>query len=149
MHWWNTATAIWISWSIDIPRSLNSCDSFPRWKLENWAPTSCRSGVDQILSLSTVSFELHTKMAEETDVEKCRFQQFSEVQKLSDLGLRSGQGHTNIHSTCRITRLLNHVTVASRITEIWPFEFCEISTFHEVWTLVIAFLEGNLKIGLW
>jgi len=42
----------------------------------------------------------------------------------------------------------NRVTVASRTTEIWPFEFREISSFGEVGTLVIAFLEGNSKIGL-
>jgi len=41
------------------------------------------------------------------------------------------------------------VTVASRSSEIWPFEFREIWTFGEVWTLVIAFLEGNSKIRLW
>ena len=31
---------------------------------------------------------------------------------------------------------------------MWPFECREISTFREVWTLVIPFLEGNSKIGL-
>jgi len=30
------------------------------------------------------------------------------------------------------------VTVASRSTEIWPFEFRKISTFRKVWTPVIA-----------
>ena len=54
----------------------------------------------------------------------------------------------NIHSTCRTTCTLNHVTVASHTTEIRPFEFREISTFGEVWTLVIAFLDGNSKVGL-
>jgi len=63
-----------------------------------------------------------------------------------DLGL--GQGHTGIHGTCRTSSMPTHVTVASRATEIWPFEFREISTFGEVWTLVIAFLEGNSEIGL-
>ena len=42
----------------------------------------------------------------------------------------------------------NHLTVASRTTEIWPFEFREISTFRKVSTLLIAFLEGNSKTGL-
>jgi len=42
----------------------------------------------------------------------------------------------------------DHVTVASHSREIQPFEFREISTFHEVGTPVIAFLEENLKIGL-
>jgi len=49
-----------------------------------------------------------------------------------DLDLGSGQGHTNIHSTRRNTCVLNHVTVASRTTEIWPFEFRQISIFDEV-----------------
>ena len=31
---------------------------------------------------------------------------------------------------------------------MWSFECREISTFSEVWTLVIPFLEGNSKIGL-
>jgi len=46
--------------------------------------------------------------------------QFSEVQKLRDLELDpgSGQGHMSVHSTCRTTSLPNHVTVASRSTEI-------------------------------
>jgi len=49
------------------------------------------------------------------------------------------------------TSMPNHVTVASRSTEIpvWPFECREISTLCEAWTLVIAFLGGNSKIGLW
>jgi len=55
-------------------------------------------------------------------------------------------GHINIHITCRTTNMPKHVSVASRTTEIWPFEFHEI--IGEVWTLVIAFLGGNSKIGL-
>jgi len=35
---------IWILWNIDILRSLNSCDSFPRRKFQNQAQTSCRLG---------------------------------------------------------------------------------------------------------
>ena len=42
----------------------------------------------------------------------------------------------------------NHVTVALCNTEIWPFECRQISILHEVWTLMIAFLDGNSKIGL-
>jgi len=53
-----------------------------------------------------------------------------------------------MHNTCSATSTPNRVTVASCSIEIWPFEFCEISTFHGVWTLVITFLEGNSKIGL-
>jgi len=42
---------------------------------------------------------------------------------LCDLDLGSGQGHINIHSMCRTTSMPKHVTVASRTTEIWPFEW--------------------------
>ena len=58
--------------------------------------------------------------------------QFLEVQKLRDLDLGLGQGHINIYSTCKTTSMPNHVTVASRTTEIWPFEFREILTLDEV-----------------
>jgi len=135
-------------WNIDIPWSLNSVDTFPRRKFENRPPISCRPG--PILSMSTISFELHVKVAEEIDLEMCIYGQLSEVQMLRDLDLDlgSGQGHINIHSMCRTTSLPKHVTVASPTTEIRPFEFCEISTIGEVWTLVIAFLGGNSKIGL-
>jgi len=100
-------------------RSLNSHDSFPRRKFENRPLTSCRSG--PTLSLPTISFEIHAKVAEEIDLEMCSYGQLSEVQMLHDLDLGSGQGHINIHNTCRTTSLPNHVTVASRITEIWPY----------------------------
>ena len=74
------------------------------------------------------------KVAEEIDVEMCSYGQLSEVEMLRDLDLDLGwgQGHINIHSTCRTSSLPNHVTVASRSTEIWPFECREISTFGEV-----------------
>jgi len=136
-----------MSWNINIPWSLNSSDTFPRRKFENRPPTRCREG--HILLTSTISFELHAKVAE-IELEMCIYGQLSEVQMLRDidLNLGSGQGDTNIHSTCRTTSLPNHVTVTSRSTEIWPFEFREISTLDEVWTLVIAFLQGNSKIGL-
>jgi len=65
-------------------------------------------------------------VAEEIDVEMFSYGQLSEVQMVRDLDLGSGQSHVNIHSTP------NHVTVALRSTEIWPFEFREISTFGEV-----------------
>jgi len=101
-------------------------------KFENRAPTGCRSG--PILSTSTVSFELHAKVAEEIDLETCSYGQLSEVQMVRDLDLDlvSGQGHVNVHSTCRTTCTRNRVTVALRSNEIWPFEFREISTFCEV-----------------
>jgi len=140
--------AIWISWNIDIRRSLNSRDSFPGRKFENRTPTSCRSRA--IVSLWAISFDVHAKVAEEIDLEMCSYGQLSEFQMVSDLDfdLGSGQGHVNIHSTCRTSCRPNHVTVASRTTEIWPFEFCQISILNKVWTLVIAFLDGNSKIGL-
>jgi len=111
---------------------MNCSDTVPRKKFENRAPTGCRP--DPILSKSTVSFELHAKVAEETDLETCSYGQLLEVQMVRDLDLDlgSGQGHGNIHSTCRIFCTVNHVTVASRTTEIWPFEFREMSTFGEV-----------------
>ena len=139
-----------MSWNIDIPWSLNSSDTFPRRKLENWHPRSCRPG--PILSISTVSFELHAKVAEEICVEMYIYGQLSDVQMVRDLDLDlgSGQGHINIHSTCRTTCRPNHVTVALCNTEIglWPFECRQISILDEVWTLMIAFLDGNSKIGL-
>jgi len=81
----------------------------------------------------TVSFELRSKVAEEIDVEMCSYGQLLEIQMLRDLDLEWGQGHINIHnSTCRTSSLPNYVTVASRTTEIRPFEFREISTLDEV-----------------
>ena len=58
--------------------------------------------------------------------------QLSEDQMVRDLDLGSGQGHINIHSTCRTTCRPNHVTVALRSTEIWPFEFRQISIWDKV-----------------
>jgi len=104
-------------WNIDIAGSLNSRDSFPRRKFENRAPIGCRSG--PILSTPTIGFELHVKVAEEVDLEMCSYWQLSEVQMVHDLDL---------DSTCRTSSMPKHVTVASRTTEIWPFEFCEISS---------------------
>ena len=135
---------VWISWNIDIRRSFNCRDSFPKYK--NRAPTSCSTG--PTLWPSTISFELDVKMAEEIDLEMCTYGQLSEVQMLSDLDLGSGQSHINVHSASRTISLPNHVTVASRTTQIWPFECREILTFGEVWTVLIAFPEGNSKIGL-
>jgi len=80
--------------------------------------------------------------------DRCRKLQFSEIQKPHDLDLDSGQGHINVHNTCSTTSTPSCLTLSSSNTEIWPFEVCVISTFREVWTHVIAFLEGNSKIGL-
>jgi len=73
-------------------------------------------------------------VALETDLEMCSYGQLSEVQMLRDLDLdlEWGQRHINIHSTCRTTSMPKHVTLASRTSEIWPFEFREISTIGEV-----------------
>jgi len=53
---------------------LNSRASFPRWKFKNRAPTSCTPG--PMLWPPTISFELHSEMAEEIDLEKCTFPNF-------------------------------------------------------------------------
>jgi len=73
----------------------------------------------------------------------CSYGQLSELQTLTFFWW--GQGQTNIHTMCSTSRLPNRVTVASRTTEIWPFEYREITTLDEVWILVIAFLERNFK----
>jgi len=50
--------------------------------------------------LSTISFDVHAKVAEETDLEMCSYGQLSEVQMICDLDLDlgSGQGHVNIYT---------------------------------------------------
>ena len=73
--------AISISSNIDIGRSLNSRDSFRRWKFKNRAPTSCSTG--PILWPPTISFELHAEMAEEIDLEKCIFRNFGSLVTLT------------------------------------------------------------------
>jgi len=141
---------IWISWNRDIRVSLNCRDRFPGRKIENLAPISCRPG--PMLWPSIISFELHAKMAEEIDLEMCSYGQCNCRKFKCSVTLTlirdRRQGDTNIHSTCRTTSMLMHVTVASRSSETWPFEFRKISIFGEVWTLVIAFVEGNTKLGL-
>jgi len=72
------------------------------------------------------------KVAEEIDVKMCSYGQLSEVQMVRDLDFVWGQGHTNIHSTCRTSSVPNHVTVASRTTEIRPFEYRETWSKDEV-----------------
>ena len=56
---------------MDIRRSLNCRDSFPRRKKSG---SGCSLG--PILSTPTISFALHAKTAEEIDVEKCNFHNF-------------------------------------------------------------------------
>jgi len=70
-------------------------------------------------------------MAVETDLEMCSYGQLSEFEMVCDHDFGSGQGHVSIHSMCRATCMLNHMTVASRATEIWPFEFRQISILDE------------------
>jgi len=48
-----------------------------------------------------------------------------------DLDRGSGQGHISIHTTRRTTSMPNHVNIALRTTEIWPFEFREISNSRD------------------
>jgi len=64
--------------------------------------------------MSTVTFELHAKVAEEIYVEMSSYGQLSEVQMLRDLDFDVGwdHGHINIYSTCRTSSVPNHVTVA-------------------------------------
>jgi len=137
--------AIWISWNIDTPRSLNSHDSFPIRKFENRAPNSCRAG--PILSLATISFELHANMAEKIDLEMCSYGQFSEVQMLCDLDLGSGK----VTSTYTVRVAL----------PAWTTVWCSITQYRNMviwisWNIdirrslnsLLAFLEGNSKIGL-
>ena len=64
-----------------IRRSLNSRDSFPRRKFKNRAQTSCSLG--PMLTPATISVKLRTKMAEETDLEKCNFRNFGSFVTLS------------------------------------------------------------------
>jgi len=66
---------------IDIPRSLNSCDSFPIRKFETLTQRSCRPGL--ILSPPIISFELHMKIADEIDLEKCNFRNFRSFMTLT------------------------------------------------------------------
>ena len=103
--------AIWVSWNIDILRSLNSRDSFPGRKFENRTSTSCRPRA--AVSLSTISFDVHTKVAEEIDLEMCSYGQLSDVQMVYDLDLDLGssQGHISMHGTCSTTSTPNDLTV--------------------------------------
>ena len=67
---------------------MNFHDSFPRQKFKNRAPTNYSPG--PILWPPIISFELHAKMAEEIDVEKCTFRNFgSSVTLTLTLEIRS------------------------------------------------------------
>jgi len=123
---------------------MNPRDSFLKRKFKNWVLISCRLG--PIPSWSTITFQLYAKMAEETDLEKCNFWQFSKLQKprVFDLDFGSGQGHISIHNTCRTTSIHKRVALSSSNAEIWPFEIHVMSTFREVWTRD-SFLRSKLE----
>jgi len=60
----------------------------------------------------------------EIDLEKCNFRKFSELQKLSDLYLGSGQGHISMCNTYSTTSVRDRVTVASSNVEKYgPLKF--------------------------
>jgi len=67
---------------------LNNSDSFPGRKFENWTLTACRPGA--IVSLSTIRFDVHAKVAEEIDLEMCSYGQLSEVQMVCDVDVDLG-----------------------------------------------------------
>ena len=70
---------------------------------------------------------------EEIDLEKCNFRNYRSPLTLTlTLDRVNRQGHINTHNTYKSTSKLDHVTVASSYMEIWPFEFCIISTFRDV-----------------
>jgi len=126
------------------------------------ASRSCTAAVTDIsgqtcgtvpLSLPTAAGLQTTRQISQGSTRKPRMHGFINCRKFKrpvtlTLTLDQIKSHHNIHSTCRTTSTPNHVTVASRSTEIWPFEFRDISTLCEVWTLVIAFLQKSSKIGL-
>jgi len=109
--------AIWISWTIDIGRSLNSRDRFPTRKLKNRAPISCSPG--PILSLPAISFELHTKTAEK-DLEKCNFRNFGSSMTLTldwvevTLMRISGRGLPTYQIRCKSEKLFVDVWTDGR-----------------------------------
>jgi len=60
----------------------------------------------------------NAKIAEETDLEKCNFPQFSELQKPHDLDLGLGAGHISMHSTGRTTSIPNRVSILKQYGNI-------------------------------
>jgi len=110
----------------------------------------CRAISSQLRHVSTFDNRKPQSPARGLTVIAASMHGFANCRKFTcdlDLDLGSGQGHISIHNTCSTTSMPNHLNVVWRTTEIWQFECREISTVREVWTLVIAFLEGNLKIG--
>jgi len=74
------------------------------------------------------------KVADEIDLEMCSYGQLSELQMVRDLDLDLDGVKVTPTYTLRVahSRLPNRVTVASRTTEIWQFEYREITTLDEV-----------------
>ena len=108
-----TNTVIWMSWNIDIRRSLNCRDSFPRRKFKGKSKIGLRQAVDQVTYYDYQPSVLSSvRKWEEIDLEMCSCGQLSEGQMLCDLDLGSGQGHISMHNTCCTTSTLNHVNAA-------------------------------------
>jgi len=77
---------------------------------------------------------------------------------VSILQLKRNQKETDVHGHMTLTlywlkvisactSIPDHVTLASSNTGIWPFQSPVISTFHKVWSHMIAYW-GNSKIRL-
>jgi len=146
-HYGNVA--VWMSWNVDIRRSMNSRDSFA---MEGKSKISLRQAVVQVHTIN----DKHQFWAPR---ESGGGDRYGKVQLWAIVGISNtpwpwpwprigSRSHQHTQYMYRTTSVPNHMTVASRTTEIWPFKFREISTLGEVWTLVIPFLDGNSKIGL-
>jgi len=61
------------------------------------APTSCTPGA--IVSLSTISFDVHAKVAEEINLEMCSYEQLSEVKCSVTLTLDRVKVTSTLNST--------------------------------------------------
>jgi len=141
---------IWISWNIDIWRSLNSRDSFPRRKFKNQALTSCSTG--SILSPSTISCELQAKTAE-IDLEKCNFRNFRRSVTLT-LVCICGRGLAIHHSRLKSEKLFEDVrmdgqtdTPEFQSTRSSPVD--DLKTESEVWLPYNIQLTNATCIFLW
>ena len=64
--------------------------------------------------MSTISFELHVKVAEEIDVETCSYGQLSEVQMLHNLANAAGKSNGAI--VCRVRCVPQYRNMAIRIS---------------------------------
>ena len=135
-----------MSWNIDFPWSLNSSDTFPRRKFENWPPRSCRPG--PILSISNVSFELHAKVAEEIYLEnvKCTFMRNCRKCKWSvTLTLTLDRVKVTSTYTVHVGLHAGPTTWLYRNMAIWISSNIDIGRSLNSRD---SFLDGNSKIGL-